>query len=130
MFHCIKKGPKNDPGNYRGISLLSVIGKVFTKILNARLSEWANIQNMLYEEQADQIFVLQSLVQKYLSRSKGRFYCLFIDFSKAFDSIPHNFLWFKLINDGIHGKILHVIKSMYQQLSSSILCAEGGYRVF
>jgi hypothetical protein len=106
---------------------MSVIGKGFNNVLNVRLLEWAEMQSMLYEEQtgfrkgrscADQMFVLQSLVQTYLSRSKGRFYCLFIDFKKAFNSVPHNFLWFKLINDGVHGRILHVIQSLYQQFSS------------
>ena len=37
----------------------------------------------------DNIFTLQSLAQKYLSKPGGRFYCLYIDFSKAFDRIRH-----------------------------------------
>ena len=55
---------------------------------------WGNVYSKFYEEQAgfrekyctvDQIFVLNSVVQKYLSRPKGRFYCAFVDFSTAFD---------------------------------------------
>ena len=53
---------------------------------------WGNVYSKFYEEQAgfrekyctvDQIFVLNSVVQKYLSRPKGRFYCAFVDFSTA-----------------------------------------------
>ena len=36
-----KKGDKNEPSNYRGITLLSTLGKLFTRILNNRLNEWA-----------------------------------------------------------------------------------------
>jgi hypothetical protein len=35
----------------------------------------------------DNCFTLQAMVQKYISRPKGRLYCIFIDFSKAFDSV-------------------------------------------
>ena len=37
----------------------------------------------------DQIFNLQSIVQKYLCKKKGRCYVIFVDFSKAFETIPH-----------------------------------------
>ena len=41
----------------------------------------------------DNIFCLNALGQKYLSKPKGRFYCLVIDFAKAFDSVDHDKLW-------------------------------------
>ena len=43
------------------------------------------------------MFTLQSLVQKYISKEKDRYYALFIDFSKAFAMIPYSLLWYKLI---------------------------------
>ena len=37
IVNLFKKGNREDPGNYRGITLLSVVGKVFCKIVNDRL---------------------------------------------------------------------------------------------
>ena len=124
-----KKGNINDPNNYRGISLLSVLGKVFTKVLSNRLTQWAEEENAIHECQAgfrkgystqDQIFSLQAMIQKYLSRKGGRFYCMFVDFQKAFDCVDHQYLWHKICTKGIHGKILQVLKSMYSQMKSCI----------
>ena len=61
----------------------------------------------------------------YLSKRGGRFYCLFVDFSRAFDSIPHAHLWYRLINNGIHGKMLHLLRSMYAQLKSCVKTPQG-----
>ena len=38
-----KKGDVNNVNNYRGITLLSVLGKLFSRLLNNRLIEWAEI---------------------------------------------------------------------------------------
>ena len=93
-----KSGNPHQPSNYRGISLLCTLSKVFTKIINSRLVKWADENEKRQEEQAgyrkgystiDQIFNLQSIVQKYLCKKKGRCYVIFVDFSKAFDTIPH-----------------------------------------
>ena len=129
LFPLHKKGSATDKNNFRGISLLSVVGKIFTKKLNERLIKWANDHNAQHDEQAgykkgystiDNIFVLQSIIQKYLSRQKGRYYVLFIDVSKAFDTIPHALSWYKMQSCGIHGKILVLLRNMYSQLKSCV----------
>ena len=47
-----KKGSVNDVNNYRGITLLSTLGKLFSKILNNRLSLWADNYYVYIEAQA------------------------------------------------------------------------------
>lgn len=129
-----KKGPTSDVNNYRGIALLSVIGKLFCKILNSRLVHWADTCEIQKEEQAgfrkgysttDNIFILQSLIQKYCSKQKGRLYVLFVDFSKAFDTIPHALLFYQLMQKGVHGKILRVMRSMYSMAQSCVRTPQG-----
>ena len=83
------------------------------EILTIRLTDWAETNNVLDESQAgfrkgystmDNVFslqALQALVQKYLCRDRGRFYCRFIDFKRAFDSIQHSNLWNSLERKGI-----------------------------
>lgn len=39
--------------------------------------------------------------------------------------MPYHLLWFKFLNDGIHGNIIKTIKSLYAQLSASVLTQEG-----
>lgn len=129
-----KKGIKSDPNNYRGIALLSVLGKIFTKIINNRLVTWMEQCTLQREEQAgfrkgyrtvDNIFILQSLIQKYCSRKGGRFYVVFVDFSKAFDTVPHSLLFYQLMKKGVHGKVLNVLRSMYSSLESCVRTPGG-----
>ena len=90
------------------------MGKCFTKICNNRLVQWATINEKYNVAQAgyrkgystmDQIFTLQALVQKYLSKKGGRFYIFYVDMSKAFDRISHSCLFYRLITEGIHGRL-------------------------
>ena len=122
------KGDPNDPNNYRGISLLSCFGKLFTSCLNARLTVFVKNNNIVEAEQAgfksdfstmDHLFVLKSLADMYLHKRK-RLYCCFIDYKKAFDMINRSILWSKMLSSGISGKILDLIQNMYLKAKSSV----------
>ena len=123
-----KKGSINDVENYRGITLLSCLGKLFSRVLNNRLSDWAEKYNVLIEAQAgfrahmstvDNIFALQGLIAHILNQGK-KLFCVFVDFSKAFDYVVRDNLWYKLIQLGIRGNILNIIKSMYEGVKSRV----------
>ena len=123
-----KKGSIENVENYRGITLLSVIGKLFTNILNSRLNDWAENYQVYVEAQAgfrkcmgtlDNIFVMHSLISHCLNNNK-KLYSAFIDFRKAFDFVVRDVLWYKLIQNGVRGKILNVIQSMYRNIKSRI----------
>jgi len=123
------KGSPNDSDNYRGITLLSCLGKLFTAVLNNRISKYLESNNLLGEEQAgfrsgystsDHIFTLYSIIKLY-QQSKHRMYCAFIDYKKAFDLIDRASLWSKLLSHGIHGKITNAIKQLYQNAKSCVL---------
>ena len=79
IVNLFKKGDKEVPGNYRGITLLSVVGKVFCKILNNRLVERLDKGRLLHKGQAgfrlkrsciDNVYTLSELVQGRLREGK------------------------------------------------------------
>ena len=73
----------------------------------------------------DNIFILDSILWKYLSKHKSCLYCAFIDFEKAFDRIDHISLFFKLLKLGMKGKMLKVLKSMYDTVKSCVKIPHG-----
>ena len=128
IIPVFKKGNPDDANNYRGITLVSCLSKLFTGILDKRIIDWAEENNVISDSQfgfrrgrstTDAIFLLQSLIQKVLSQ-KGRLYCAFVDLQKAFDSVYLNGLWFKLYKLGIDGKLLRVIRDMYDKVKSCV----------
>ena len=94
----------HDVNNYRGITLISWLAKIFTGILNRKITLICEQNELLSDAQfgfrsgrstTDAIFVLNSIIQHYLNHNK-RLYCAFIDMRKAFDSVYRNGLWYKL----------------------------------
>ena len=122
----ILKSKESDPRiplNYRGISLLSCISKLYGYILNQRLSTFLNNKKILVDEQngfrkerscIDHIFVLHSVVNNRINQKLETF-SAFLDLKKAFASVQRDFLLYKLNNIGTDGKMYFSIKSLYEK---------------
>ena len=67
----------------------------------------------------DNIFVLHGLITHSLNNNR-KLFCSFIDFSKAFDYVVRDVLWFKLLQFGVRGKMLDIIVSMYENVKSQV----------
>ena len=96
-----KKGNINQVENFRGITLLSTFGKLFSRILKNRLTEWAEEYHIYVEAQAgfrkhmgtvENIFVLHGVINHLLNKNK-KLYSAFIDFTKAFDYVVRENMW-------------------------------------
>ena len=122
-----KKGDPKEPANYRCITLTSTMSKLFTYILNQRLSSWfeqsgaASQAQFAYKKKnstADAVFVLSSLISH--SLKKSNVFCAFIDFTKAFDSIDRNLFYAKLMGYKISDKMLKMIVNIYSKVKSKV----------
>ena len=129
-----KSGDHMDPNNYRGLTILSCIGKLFTSLLNERLFKYLMSNELLNKWQAgfipgyrttDQTFILKSLIQKYIQSEKKKLFVCFVDFKKAFDLVWHDGLFNKLLNLGIGGNFYHTLKNMYQSNKVRVKTIEG-----
>jgi hypothetical protein len=115
-----KKGSGKYFEDYRGITLLSVVGKVFGIVIETRLREYCESAGILVDNQfgfrkgrasRDALYVLSEIVNR-----KDRVnYVAFIDISKAYPSVWRDGLWWKLKKAGITGKMLAILKSMYSR---------------
>lgn len=120
-----KKGDKSLPENYRGIAVSSNLCKLFCSVLHERLSKFCSKASIVPDCQigyqknsrpSDHIFVLKSVIDKYLNRKKW-LYCCFVDFRACFDSLSRKALIYKLLKNGVGGTFLEVIISMYQSVN-------------
>ena len=105
-----KKGNLRVCDNWRGISLLDVVGKLFARIIQDRLEEIA--EDILPDTQCgfrkgrgcvDMVFVAQQLVKKAIEHQSNLYV---LDLRKAYDSIPRSGLWVVLEKCGFPPKML------------------------
>ena len=118
------------PLNYRGISLLSCIYKLYSSVINNELSSYCACSKLIDEEQngfrpgrscLDHVFVLSSVIRNRQSNNMSTFEA-FIDMKKAFDWVDRDLLLFKILSQfGIKGKMYNVIASLY---SNSTACVK------
>jgi exonuclease III len=143
IVNLYKDGDEYDPSNYRGITLLATTGKLFFKLYAVRIYTHLSrphvhaIDTAQYEVPADKLAVEQAgfipgvscdehlytlyhALEKRKASGKATFSC-FVDLRKAFDTVWHDGLLFKLREAGISKNVLCLLKSLYSGVRGRVV---------
>ena len=118
IIPIFKKGLKNDPNNFRPISLTSSICRTLEKIIQKRLMKHLLVNNLISNNQYGFIPKRSTLSQhiNFLDEltknldNKLRSDVLYLDFSKAFDRVSHSKLLLLLAHYKIHPQLINWIR--------------------
>ena len=132
LIKPLKKGGNKDYlllSNYRGVSLLPNIYKLYSQILNIRLSYYLEDNGLLCDEQngfrkgrscMDHLYTLSTIIRNRNIENLST-YCCFVDMAKAFDSVDWNTLLHQCLKYGVSGKLYQSITEIYNRTLCSVL---------
>ena len=126
VITIFKKGDRNACGNYRGISVLSIAGKIFARILLNRLQVVA--EEILPESQCgfrqprgtiDMIVCARQIQGKSREQQKPLFF-VFYDLEKAFDKVPRTAMWMVLRRLGCPEHFVGLVRALHEGMSGRV----------
>ena len=130
IAHLYKnKGDRLCCDNHRGISLLCIAGKILARLILNRLSDHIGKIGLIPESQCgfvtgksttDSSFALQQLQEKCRLQNQD-LYLLFIDLTKAFDTVNREALWCILKKAGCPGHFIRIIRSFHDNMKASVM---------
>lgn len=133
-----KGGDRNQLTNYRTIMVGSTMAKLFSTIIENKLSLWAEFNKKRAVGQAgfrknhntaDHLTTLRVLMEE--SRLRGQpLFCCFIDFKKAFDTVPRNSLWERLVHLEVPLHLRMAIFRMYEKVACQLKGNNGLSDIF
>ena len=128
IIHLYKrKGNRSCCDNHRGISLLATGGKILARIIANRLSSQV-AEKILPESQCgfrpgrgtvDMIFTARQIQEKCREQNRD-LYMVFIDLTKAFDTVSRDALWQVLHKFGCPDKFVNIIKSFHEGMAARV----------
>nr|KAG5686712.1 hypothetical protein BaRGS_020238 [Batillaria attramentaria] len=122
-----KKGDLSSCSNWRGIMLLSIPGKVLTRIILERLK--TALDKTLREEQAgfrndrsctDHIATMRIIIEQSLEWQTP-LHSTFVDFQKAFDSVDREVIWKLMSHYGFPPKFVNIIRQLYEDATCQVI---------
>ena len=132
LLPLYKKGDTSCCANYRGISLMSLVGKLYNKVLLNRIR--GKVEPLLRYNQngfrpgrstVQHVLSLRKILEQCRVRQNCNCVAVFVDFSKAFDSISRARMELILPSYGIPRKIVKAIMSMYSCTSATVFTSDG-----
>ncbi len=115
VVHALfKGGDAFEFDNYRGITIMPILAKLFVMILDKRLNEWVEQHGLHAKGQAgfrkdyrtiDQFFILRTLIEQNKAKKKP-LYCCFVDLKKIIDTMPCEVPWQVLAGLRVEGHFL------------------------
>ncbi|KAK3535605.1 hypothetical protein QTP70_017246, partial [Hemibagrus guttatus] len=127
VIPLFKKGDQRVCSNYRGITLLSLPGKVYSRVLERRVRPL--VEPRIQEEQCsfrsshgtlDQLYTFHRVLEGSWEFAQPVHMC-FVDLEKAFDRVPRGILWEVLWEYRVPGPLLRAVRSLYNR-SRSLVC--------
>ena len=124
----IRKGNPQVCDNHRGISLLSIAGKILARVLLNRLNEHLKRSGLLPESQCgfrknrgtiDMIFTARQLQEK-CQEQNGDLYMTFVDLTKAFDTVSREGLWKIMAKFGCPAKFIAMVRQFHDGMLARV----------
>ena len=124
LFTIFKKGDRRNPKNYRGITVINCLAKLYDMILCARLETWFKP----YREQAGaqkgrgcvEHIVTLRLLTDFAKKKKNKLFVVFVDFTQAYDLVPRDMLFQVLKRLGCGTAMLAALIAIYRVTNSVI----------
>jgi hypothetical protein len=128
IFPLHKGDSPLDPANFRPITLLSVVGKMFGTIVNSRVMQYSEAVGAISDEQGgfrtnrgcpDQIFIWREILASRKERGLPTF-ATFIDVRKAYDTVWREKAYVEMHEAGINGKLWRQLQNMHKGLTRRV----------
>jgi len=122
-----KRGGRNDPKNYRGVTLMNTAYKIYASILNARLEK--EVESKLREVQfgfrknrgtMDVVYTVNYVANKELSKNSGKVFAFFVDLKATFDKVNRRKLNETMKKIGIEDNLRRRIMETYKETKNVV----------
>jgi hypothetical protein len=123
-----KHDSRLDPANYRPITLMAVVGKLFGTVINTRLQNFSESTGSISDEQGgfrrgrgtnDQVFILREVLASRKERGRAT-YATYIDARKAYDTVWREQAYVRIHDAGVRGKLWRQLQAMHSNLSRRV----------
>ena len=132
IFLVYKKGDASLLSNYRGIAILKIVTKVYTRMLGNRLvnaldSHLRPSQNGFRPGRGcpEHILALRRLVEETQCRPEAKLFVAFVDYVKAFDSVNWVGMWAVLRAYRVPDRLIRAIRALYEHSRAFVRTADG-----